>query len=123
MGSEETEMAMRSLAALAALALASCSGVPGGEQQASLTADGKAIAEAECGSCHATGRDDASPRPDAPPFRYVLAHYPSEPLADAFVEGLKVGHPDMPQFQMNPQGVDALLAYLQSIQREPPPSP
>jgi mono/diheme cytochrome c family protein len=102
-------------------ALSGCSMLPAGEQQASALADGKAIAETECGGCHATGRDDASPRPDAPPLRHVLAHYPSEPLADAFVEGLKVGHPDMPQFQMNPQGVDSLLAYLNSIQREPPP--
>lgn len=107
-------------AALALVVLGGCSALPGREQEASLQADGKAIAEIQCGACHATGRDDASPRPDAPPLRFVLSHYPSEPLADAFVEGLHVGHPDMPPFQMNPQGVDALLAYLQSIQREPP---
>jgi mono/diheme cytochrome c family protein len=109
------------LAALAALALGACSAGPDQVTTADLVSDGKAIAEAECGACHATGRDDAGPRADAPPLRYVLAHYPSEPLADAFVEGLKVGHPDMPLFEMNPQGVDALLAYLQSIQREAPP--
>jgi mono/diheme cytochrome c family protein len=115
-------MALRSgLATVAILALSACSGGPDQTPTADLMADGKVIAETECGACHATDRDDASPRPDAPPLRYVLAHYPSEPLADAFVEGLKVGHPDMPLFEMNPQGVDALLAYLQSIQSAPPP--
>jgi len=37
-------------------------------------------------------------------------------LQQELTEGIQVAHP-MPDFQMNPVGVDALIAYLQSIQK------
>jgi hypothetical protein len=42
-------------------------------------------------------------------------------LEEELIEGIRVNH-EMPEFQLNPQGVDALVAYLQSIQQPAPPS-
>lgn len=81
-------------------------------------ADGLAIAEIQCARCHAIGPTGDSPRADAPPLRTVLAGYAPAALADDFREGVRVNHTDMPQFHFSPLGVDALLAYLQTIQVE-----
>lgn len=52
----------------------------------------------------------------APPFRTLSEAYPVESLSEAFAEGVLVGHPDMPEFQLAPDDIDALLAYIQSVQ-------
>ncbi len=78
-------------------------------------ADGRDIAEAECARCHAVGPYGESPLAPAPPFRTVLSRYHEEVLQQELIEGIQVTHP-MPEFQFNPQSVDALIAYLRSIQ-------
>jgi len=90
-----------------------------GDAQAAQLADGRAIVERQCSGCHATGVTGKSPRSDAPPLRHVLADYAPEALAQDFREGIHVGHPDMPDFDFNPRGTDAVLAYLVSIQAAP----
>ena len=80
-----------------------------------LVSDGRDIAEAQCSACHAVGTYGASPNGAAPVFRTVLSRYRADVLEQELIEGIRVSHP-MPAFQFNPQGVDALLAYLQSIQ-------
>ena len=77
---------------------------------------GREIVEAQCSSCHAIGLDDQSPRLDAPPLRNILANYPPDALAEDFRERVKIGHPDMPDFDFGPIGTDHVLAYLISIQ-------
>jgi mono/diheme cytochrome c family protein len=108
------------LTALAVLALAACS-----EQKTSkpqepkldpVAEDGRAIAEAQCGRCHATGPSGGSPNPKSPPFRVILSRYKENVLSEELREGIRIGHPDMPEIQLEPQGVDALIAYLKSIQ-------
>ena len=110
-----------------ALLLALAAGCGGASTTAGLDADvvrnGREIAETQCGTCHATGTTGESPRADAPMFRHVLARYKAEPLSEALITGIKVGHPDMPLFEMNPQGVDSLVAYLKSIQTPEPETP
>jgi mono/diheme cytochrome c family protein len=86
---------------------------------AAVVEDGRAIAEAQCAGCHAVGAFGASPRPDAPPFRTILTRYRADVLEEELDNGIKLGHPDMPRFQLNPQGASALLAYLRSIQAPP----
>jgi mono/diheme cytochrome c family protein len=111
-------------AAMALLLLAGCAASPppavepDDEARAS---DGRDIAEAECASCHAVGRYGDSPNADAPPFRTVLSRYSAAVLEEELIAGIQVAHP-MPDFQFNPQGTDALIAYLQSIQEERAPS-
>jgi cytochrome c len=87
--------------------------------QDTLISDGRDIAEAQCARCHAVGTYGDSPNPAAPTFRTVLSRYRAEVLEEELREGIQVAHP-MPDFQFNPQGVRALVAYLRSIQ-EPAP--
>ena len=82
---------------------------------------GQAIAEANCSSCHAVGRSGDSPAPEAPPFRRLSENYRVANLEEALAEGISVGHPAMPEFQFAPDDVDALIAYLQSIQMQEQP--
>lgn len=81
---------------------------------------GREIAEVNCASCHAISTDDASLHPEAPPLRELSARYPLDALEEAFVEGIYVGHPDMPEFEATAEQVDALLAYLDTIQNTVP---
>lgn len=83
--------------------------------------DGRAIAEEQCGRCHAPGAEGDSPRTDAPPFRTILSRYRADTLTEELISGIKLGHPDMPLFELNPQGVDDLVAYLKSIQEPAAP--
>lgn len=102
-------------AALLTLALVGCAGAPQ-EDTASLVADGRSIAEAECARCHAVGEYGDSPLSIAPPFRFVLTRYSENVLKEELIEGIRVNH-EMPDFQFNPQSTDALIAYLRSIQQ------
>ncbi len=87
--------------------------------QDELVADGRDIAEAQCAACHSVGPYGASPNPEAPPLRHVLSRYNADVLEQELIEGIQVAHP-MPDFQFNPQGVDALIAYLRAIQAPDP---
>ncbi|NWG55060.1 MAG: c-type cytochrome [Hydrogenophilaceae bacterium] len=111
--------------ALVAVAACACAGPDAGTASAPAQADadiienGRQIAQAECALCHAIGAEGESPRAGAPPLRHVLARYRSDALAEDLNEGIRVGHADMPEFTLPVQGVDMLLAYLQSIQESP----
>jgi mono/diheme cytochrome c family protein len=107
-------------ALLLALLGACANGTPEADQ-AALESDGRDIAEAQCAACHAVGSYGESTNPAAPPFRTILSRYRAEVLEEELIAGIRVTHP-MPEFQFNPQGADALIAYLQSIQ-QPPTTP
>ena len=106
---------MRLMLAAAVLMLGACANQAPEPTRAALADDGRAIAEAQCAACHAVGEYGESPNAAAPPFRTVLSNYRAEVLEEELIEGIRVSHP-MPEFQFNPQGADALVAYLQSIQ-------
>ncbi|ODA68250.1 Cytochrome c [Methyloligella halotolerans] len=76
---------------------------------------GQAIAEANCGRCHAVGDAGASPEPMAPPFRELHKLYPVESLAESLAEGIVTGHPDMPAFELTAPQVNALISYLKTL--------
>jgi len=94
--------------------------VPLSEVSPELLGIGETIAEKVCSQCHATRADNyPSPHPDAPPLRFLAHRYPIENLAEPLAEGIMVNHPDMPEFQFEPRDVEALLAYIESIQVTP----
>jgi mono/diheme cytochrome c family protein len=106
------------LAGLAALALS----LPARADDVSLSA-GKQLAIARCGRCHAVGRTGDSPNPRSPRFRDLGARFPFDGLRDALMQGMIVGHPQMPIQHLTPVESGDLVAYLQSLQRPRGPQP
>lgn len=82
-----------------------------------MIAEGRAIAEQRCASCHAIGPDGESPEPTAPAFRALSQRYPVEDLQEALAEGITTGHPEMPEVVLEPEQIDAFIAYLKSVQQ------
>lgn len=81
-------------------------------------AEGRAFAQENCSACHAVGPTGTSPYPPAPPFRTLHQKYDVEGLAEAFAEGILVGHKgekQMPEFVMTADQIDDLIAYLKSL--------
>lgn len=118
------------------MALSGCTaagGLTGGDRPASETAakgwpgnktgrpdpedvvGGREIAERECAACHAIDRTSASPKAGAPPLRDVLGLYEADNLAYRFIEGMRVGHDDMPLFDFDVRTADTLIAYIGTI--------
>jgi cytochrome c len=85
------------------------------ETAMSPEARGHAIAKAHCARCHAIERTGASPLGLAPPFRVLPQRYPVQYLAEALAEGIVTGHPAMPEFTFEPEEIESLLAYIESL--------
>lgn len=96
--------------------LTACSPDPANSEEAMLGASGEVLAKRLCSDCHAIGANDLSPHLEAPPFRTLGEAYPVEHLAEALAEGIIVGHPDMPVFELSPDQISALLSYLEEAQ-------
>jgi cytochrome c len=77
---------------------------------------GRTIVEAHCARCHAAGPEGASPLPAAPPFRMLGQRYAIPDLEEALAEGIVTAHPAMPEFAFQPAEIDAIIAYMQSVQ-------
>ncbi|WP_051381792.1 cytochrome c [Methylocystis sp. SB2] len=86
---------------------------------AQLLKRGRAIAQENCGRCHAVGPRGESANPKSPPFRHLARKYPLNNLEEALAEGIVVGHEgvEMPPFRLSAAQIEALLVYLNSIQR------
>jgi mono/diheme cytochrome c family protein len=78
-------------------------------------AEGKALAELNCGRCHALGSTGNSPFKEAPPFRTIHEGFAEGELEAALNEGLVVGHPAMPQWVMTPEQARQLAAFIMSF--------
>jgi mono/diheme cytochrome c family protein len=85
-----------------------------------LVEGGREIANTFCSRCHAIGTQGESPNPKSPPFRLLGKKYPLSNLEEALSEGIVVGHEgeEMPPFAFSAQQIEALLAYLASVQRK-----
>lgn len=104
---------MRALMTVTALLISSAPAAAGDDE---LVSRGEIIAVEICARCHAIADERESPHEDALPFRTLSERYPVESLAESLAEGIVSGHPDMPEFTFEPDEVDALIAYLQSVQ-------
>jgi cytochrome c len=110
---------LSSAMAAALIALAAPPAAAGETASPAMLLRGKAIAQNNCAQCHAIGARGASPNPKSPPFRSLSRNYPLSDLEEALAEGIVVGHEgaEMPQFRLSTGQIEALLAYLGSIQR------
>lgn len=85
-------------------------GTPNGDPAA-----GRRFAESHCARCHAIGPKGDSPFAGAPPFRDLHKRWDPSFLQEALAEGIRVGHPAMPEFVLSPEEIDDFLAYLASL--------
>ena len=77
---------------------------------------GETLVQTYCAQCHAVGKTGSSALSVAPPLRDLHKLYPVEHLEEAFAEGITTGHPEMPRFQLEPDQIDDLIAYLKSLE-------
>ncbi|HET9159902.1 MAG TPA: cytochrome c [Caulobacteraceae bacterium] len=77
---------------------------------------GRALAQQQCGACHAVGPTGKSPRAPAPPFRQLGSRFDIEAMPEALAEGISVGHPEMPQVIWEARDIEAFMAYLRTLQ-------
>lgn len=80
---------------------------------------GHNFAQANCAQCHAIGHTGQSPLPKAPPFRSLHLRYPVEYLRESLAEGIRTAHPAMPQFELDVEQIESLIAYLKTLERPP----
>jgi cytochrome c len=108
-------LALSAIALLLATAASAITPEPGDVER------GHDFAKANCASCHAIEKTGGSPYEPAPPFRKLHEKYDVEGLAEALAEGIVVGDHDgprqMPEFVLEPDEIDDLLAYLKSLEK------
>jgi cytochrome c len=78
---------------------------------------GLAFVRTNCARCHSVDKVTESPLSIAPPFRILHERYPVEDLAESLGEGIRTGHPSMPQFRLDPGQVGDVIAYLKTLER------
>lgn len=71
-----------------------------------------------CTDCHATEMTGESQFATAPRFRDLHLRYDVEFLSEALVEGIVTAHPEMPQFEFDPDQAAAIVAYLKTLDPE-----
>lgn len=69
-----------------------------------------------CADCHAVAATGESPLAIAPRFRDLHLRYDVEFLSEALVEGIVTAHPEMPEFEFDPNQAAAIVAYLRSLE-------
>jgi cytochrome c len=77
---------------------------------------GKNFVVTNCSRCHSVDKVTPSPLKIAPPFRDLHMKYPIETLQEALAEGISTGHPTMPEFRLEPDQINDVLAYLKSLE-------
>jgi cytochrome c len=90
--------------------------MPAAAGDAAAAKRGEALLAKDCSRCHAIAGTGESQHPQAPPFRTLGKRYRIEFLEETLGEGSISGHPDMSEFEFAPADVDAIVAYLKSIQ-------
>ncbi|HVY87972.1 MAG TPA: cytochrome c [Hyphomonadaceae bacterium] len=90
------------------------SGAP--EPNHELIQSGFRIAKEKCAACHAIDGKSKSPLKGAPPLKDILALYDDmDELEYRFIDGMRVGHDQMPRFDFDVRTADALIAYIQAV--------
>jgi cytochrome c len=109
---------MLGIAIVAAAALtAGMPSVVGAQPLSPAAQRGLVFVRTNCAQCHAIGKTGASPLAIAPPFRTFHQKYPVASLEEALAEGIMTGHPSMPEFRLEPDQINAVISYLQTLER------
>jgi cytochrome c len=95
-----------------ALCLAGTAGAAAQSEQRGLN-----YVRANCARCHSVDKLTPSPMAIAPPLRDLHKRYPVDTLQEAFAEGIRTGHQNMPEFRLAPDQIGDVIAYLKSLER------
>jgi cytochrome c len=85
---------------------------------------GERLLRRHCSRCHKVGLNDAvgvigeTPTTKAPMFKNLSRNLSIDSLADSLADGVLTGHLEMPTFYLTSSEVDAIIAYLKSIQMQ-----
>lgn len=77
---------------------------------------GHMLAQTNCAKCHSVDKVTPSPLSIAPPFRTLHQRYPVEFLQESLAEGIRTGHPTMPEFRFDPDQIGDFIAYLKTLE-------
>ncbi|HRD75810.1 MAG TPA: tetratricopeptide repeat protein [Hyphomicrobiaceae bacterium] len=91
------------------------SSAPLAEEAAKRVGEGAALVETHCKSCHAIGREGASPKAGAPAFRTLHARHPMEALREPLTRAIAAPHDEMPKFVLADDHIDRIVAYINSL--------
>jgi cytochrome c len=94
-----------------------CAGEPALGQQPPAAQRGLTFVRVHCAQCHSIDQASDSPLTIAPAFRTLHLRYPIETLRRPLSEGISARHPTMPQFRLDPDQLEDVLAYLKSLER------
>jgi cytochrome c len=103
-------------AALVAACAVIGSPLPASAQMSPAAQRGLAYVRVHCAQCHSVDKVTPSPLKIAPPFRTLHERYPVESLQEALAEGIRTGHPTMPEFRLDPGQVGDVIAYLKTLE-------
>jgi mono/diheme cytochrome c family protein len=102
-------------AIVAACALAAFA-EPAFAQMSPAAQRGLTYVRTHCAQCHSIDKASESPLRVALPLRDVHRRYPVEDLAESLAEGIRTGHPSMPEYQLDPGQVGDVIAYLKTLE-------
>ena len=99
----------------AVLALATAPSFAAVHADAASVARGKALVRQDCATCHAVEPGGTSPNAKAPTFAAV-ANEPSATPYSLHVF-LQTTHATMPNFVINSEDIDDIVAYIESLKK------
>lgn len=78
--------------------------------------EGHLLVDEYCSDCHAVGATGDSKLAVAPRFRELHLRYDVGDLSESLVEGIVTAHPEMPEFEFDPEQAEAIVLYLKSLE-------
>src|ERR1700730_10748690 len=92
------------------------SSAPATAQSSPAAQRGLTFVRANCAQCHSTDTVSESPLKIAPPFRDLHLKYPVESLQRPLSEGIIANHPTMPQFRLDADQINDVIAFMKSLE-------
>src|ERR1700730_5216432 len=77
---------------------------------------GLTFTRVHCAQCHSLDTVSESPLKIAPPFRDLHLKYPVESLQRPLSEGIIANHPTMPQFRLDADQINDVIAFMKSLE-------
>jgi mono/diheme cytochrome c family protein len=78
-------------------------------------AEGRRIAQSRCAQCHSIDQSSVSRNAGAPPFRDFVFLNDPDWVAYRLIDGIRLGHDNMPLFDFDTRSADALMAYIVTL--------